>query len=124
MINTLRLWNYRSKKFVHLDHVPIPKQSAMKKANKLFLVIVFLSLTFILTSCAPGNEKFDAAPAGFLMGLWHGFISLFTFIISLFNDNVTIYEIENTGKLYNLGFILGAIIFYGGGSKSSCRRKK
>jgi hypothetical protein len=28
------------------------------------------------------NEKFDVAPAGFWAGLWHGFISLFTFIIS------------------------------------------
>ena len=96
----------------------------MKKINNLSTFVFIFALLLVLSSCAPGNEKFDAEPAGFLMGLWHGFISLFTFIISLFKDNVTIYEIENTGKLYNLGFILGAMIFYGGGSKSSCRRKK
>ncbi|HNS18074.1 MAG TPA: hypothetical protein PKI34_09670 [Bacteroidales bacterium] len=86
--------------------------------------ILFLCLFLILTSCAPGNEKFDAAAADFWAGLWHGFISLFTFIISLFNEKVTIYEINNVGKLYNLGFILGAMIFYSGGTKSSCMRKK
>lgn len=57
------------------------------------------------------------------MGLWHGFIALVTFVISLFNDNVTIYEVNNVGKLYNLGFILGVMIFFGGGSKSTCMKK-
>lgn len=88
------------------------------------LLFLFLVLFFILSGCAPGNEKFDVDPAGFWMGLWHGLISLLTFIISLFNDNVTIYEVHNTGKLYNLGFIIGAAIFYGGGSGSSCRRRR
>jgi hypothetical protein len=96
----------------------------MKKNNNLYAFIIIFALFLMLTSCAPGNEKFDAEPAGFLMGLWHGFISLVTFVISLFNDNVTIYEIDNTGKLYNLGFVLGAAIFFGGGTKSSCKRKK
>lgn len=85
-------------------------------------VILFFLLVLLVTSCAPGNEKFDVDPAGFWMGLWHGAITLVSFIISLFNDNVTIYEINNTGKLYNLGYILGILIIYGGGSKSSCRK--
>lgn len=95
----------------------------MKKIFNLHPVVLFVLILIVVSSCAPGNEKFDADPAGFWMGLWHGFISLVTFIISLFNDNVTIYEIDNTGKLYNLGFILGAMIFYGGGSKTSCKRR-
>jgi len=77
----------------------------------------------LLTSCAAGNEKFDLDPAGFWMGLWHGLISLVTFVISIFNDNVTIYEVNNTGWPYNLGFILGVMIFYGGGSKGTCKMK-
>jgi len=92
----------------------------MKKYVPLILVT---SLVFILFSCAPGNQKFIGDPAGFFMGLWHGFISLFTFIISLFNDNVQVYEITNTGHLYDLGFIIGISIFYGGGSKTSCMKK-
>ena len=95
----------------------------MKKKSYLN-PILFLALVILLSSCAPGNEKFATEVAGFWMGLWHGFISFFTFIISLFNDNVTIYELNNTGKLYNLGFIIGIAMFYGGGSKSSCRKWK
>ncbi len=95
----------------------------MKKKSYLN-PFLFLALVIFLSSCAPGNEKFAAEQAGFWMGLWHGFISFFTFIISLFNDHVTIYETSNTGNLYNLGFILGVAIFYGGGCKSSCKRKR
>jgi len=93
----------------------------MKNYLKFIPVLI---LVFIVTSCAPGNEKFTEVPAGFWMGLWHGFISFFTFIISLFNDQVHVYEASNSGHLYDLGFILGISIFYGGSSKSSCGRRR
>lgn len=86
--------------------------------------MLFMALIFLVASCAPGNESFDADPAGFWIGLWHGFISLFTFIISLFNDSVMVYETANKGHLYDLGFILGIMFFYGGGSKGTCRRRR
>jgi hypothetical protein len=60
------------------------------------------------------------------MGLWHGFIALFTFIISLFRDDVSIYEVVNNGGWYNFGFILGVMIFWGGSgggaAGSKCRQ--
>ncbi|MBP6977158.1 MAG: hypothetical protein PHD61_10290 [Bacteroidales bacterium] len=96
----------------------------MKKFSFNYPILLSIGLLLIMTSCAPGNEKFDTTVANFWAGLWHGFISFFTFIISLFNDQVTIYEVNNVGKLYNLGFILGAMIFYGGGTRSGCRWKK
>jgi hypothetical protein len=34
--------------------------------------------------------------AGFWLGLWHGIICPVTFLISLFNDNVNIYEVTTT----------------------------
>ena len=89
------------------------------KNKNLWLIILLL---VVLSSCAPGNERFDVVTAGFWMGLWHGFISFFTFIISLFSDNVNIYEVNNNGGWYNFGFILGVSIFFGGGSKGTCRR--
>lgn len=93
------------------------------KNNKYFKWVPLLIVALLfLSSCAAGNTKFDISPAGFWMGLWHGFISLFAFIISLFNDHVSIYEINNSGKLYNLGFILGIALFYGGSCKGSCKR--
>lgn len=84
---------------------------------------VFILSVILFTSCAPGHQKFDMNPAGFWIGLWHGFISFFSFIISLFNDNIAIYEENNTGKLYDLGFIIGIFMFYGGSSKSCCRKR-
>jgi len=92
--------------------------SKISKKNLLLLAMVLL----VFTSCAPGNEEFVLEPAGFWMGLWHGFISLFTFIISLFNENVNIYEVSNNGGWYNFGFIFGVSIFFGGSSKGTCRR--
>ena len=94
------------------------------KFSKNFKWLAFgLIAVLMLTSCAAGNEKFDIDPAGFWMGLWHGLISLVTFVISLFNSEVAIYEVNNTGWPYNLGFIIGIMIFYGGGSKGTCKMK-
>ena len=94
----------------------------MKKKLRLLPFLGFIALAIILTSCAPGSEKFSEDAAGFWMGIWHGFISFFTFIIGLFSDSVHIYESNNNGSWYDFGFILGISIFYGGGSKSSCRK--
>ena len=63
---------------------------------------------FLLISCAPGNEEFSKDPAGFLMGFWHGVISLVTLIIGIFNNSVKMYEVNNVGWMYDLGFLLGA----------------
>ena len=94
----------------------------MRKRFRFYPFIIFISIAILLSSCAPGNEHFIETTAGFWMGLWHGFIAFFTFIISLFTDSVTIYEINNNGNWYNFGFILGVATFFGGGSKSSCRK--
>ena len=80
-----------------------------------------------LTSCTPeANSAVSSAPdpAGFWLGLWHGFITLFTFVISLFTDNINIYEINNNGGWYNFGYVLGVMSFWGGGSGGVCCGKK
>lgn len=82
-----------------------------------------LALLFV-AGCAPGNERFDATPAGFWAGLWHGLICVVTFIISLFTDTVRMYEVNNTGGWYNFGFLLGAAIALGGSWGSHCGRKR
>jgi len=58
------------------------------------------------------NEKGEIA--GFGPGLWHGLIAPFAFVMSLFKDNVGVYEAHNNGKWYNFGFILGLMITLGG----------
>ena len=97
----------------------------MSKHGKAAVVLTVIA--FLLTACAAGPNTAahvaDAsqAPAGFWLGLWHGIIAPITFAISLFNDNVNIYEVHNNGNWYDFGFVLGAGIFLGGGSSASRR---
>lgn len=84
-----------------------------RKSILIALGIIFLAL--FLISCAPNNDMYLTKPAGFWAGLWHGLIIIITFIISLFSDSVTIYEIHNNGGWYNFGFVLGLLISLGHG---------
>jgi hypothetical protein len=78
-----------------------------------------------MTSCAPGpNVNQGVAPAdgdvaSFWLGLWHGIIAPITFVISLFDDTVNVYEVHNNGGWYNFGFVLGAGVLLGGGGAGS-----
>lgn len=56
----------------------------------------------------PGED-----PAGFLAGLWHGFIAVLSFLIGLFTTRVRMYEIKNNGGWYDFGFLLGVGAFSG-----------
>lgn len=84
-------------------------------------IVLVLGLTLLLAACAAGpNPSVDIADAegivrGFWGGLWQGIISPVTFIISLFTDRVSIYEVHNSGGWYDFGFVLGAGILFGGG---------
>jgi hypothetical protein len=75
------------------------------------LVLVFC-VVLVSVSCAPGNDRWDQTMnpgdrAGFWAGIWHGLIIIITFVVSLFTRDVGIYEVNNTGWPYNLGFIIG-----------------
>jgi len=85
-------------------------------------LLIFISFLLLLSSCTAGNAQFTAeSPAGFWSGLWHGIISLISLIIHIFNDNVYIYETNNTGGWYDFGFLLGVICIWGGGSHMKCK---
>ena len=81
--------------------------------KKLFLI---LFAVLLLASCTaePVNLAHIEEPSGFFMGLWHGIIVVFSFIGSLFSDSIAIYEVNNTGGWYDLGFIMGIGAFSGG----------
>jgi hypothetical protein len=70
-----------------------------------------------MSSCAAGPNPAAGAgqePAGFWLGLWHGIILPVTFVISLFTDGVSVYEVANNGNWYDFGFFLGLTISLGG----------
>ena len=75
---------------------------------------VLLVVVLTLAACAAGpNVDVTAGGAGFWLGLWHGIILPVTFLISLFTDTVTIYEVDNNGNWYDFGFVLGLALFSG-----------
>ena len=76
-------------------------------------IILLLALVLSLASCATQTIPNVHRPPDFLMGLLHGFISLFSLIGSLFFDT-RIYGFPNSGSGYDVGFVLGAAVFYGG----------
>ncbi|NMB91261.1 hypothetical protein GYA37_00235 [candidate division WWE3 bacterium] len=96
--------------------------------NKKFLFIILIGLMFLLVSCVPGPNPYvktadeNGKVAGFWSGLWHGIISPITFFISLFTDDVSVYDVHNNGNWYDFGFVLGAGIILGGSGSSSSRR--
>lgn len=101
----------------------------MKKVVLLALVLAIVLAAIALTGCAPDanpNLGRGDEPAGFWTGLWQGSTMLFTFVWSLFNDEVGVYETYNSGGWYNFGYLLGAMMFLGGGSGGACagRRKR
>jgi len=99
----------------------------MKATLTCSIVILVL---FSLIACTAGhNQMVDSVDrvgdiAGFWQGLWHGFIVLFSFLWSLFSDNVSVYEIHNNGGWYNFGFVLGVMFFFGGSSGGGCQASK
>jgi hypothetical protein len=46
--------------------------------------------------------------------LWQGLILPITWIVSLFDDSVSPYEVFNNGNWYDFGFVLGVFIVFGG----------
>ena len=92
-------------------------------------VLVILSL-MTMAGCAPGTNQSKGTAsehdgvAGFWLGLWHGFIAPIVFVVSLFKNNLGIYEVHNNGAWYNFGYLFGLACFFGGGGNQAARRRK
>jgi hypothetical protein len=104
--------------------------------KKILMFVLSIVLIAALTACAPGTsvdlDKADteiqfttpgANPeqgkpaanghvAGLGTGLWHGLISVVTLIMSFINPEIQMYDVHNSGQLYNLGFLIGAILLF------------
>jgi hypothetical protein len=98
----------------------------MRKALTLGVLAAAL---VVMAGCAAGPNELANSPdaegevAGFWLGLWHGIIAPFAFIVSLFSDKVHVYEVHNNGNWYNLGFLLGITIILGGGGGGAASRR-
>ena len=96
----------------------------MKNKKLLLVGLMVMVLLALLTSCAPGDGTNTAAhPAGFFAGIWHGWIAPVTLVISLFNKDIGIYEVNNVGFWYNLGYYMAIISGFGGLTLSRKKRR-
>lgn len=94
----------------------------MRKRAVLLSTLGFFAL-LSLTGCMPGDGTYSLVkPAGFFWGIWHGWIAPVSLIFSLFNDNIRVYEVYNTGWWYDFGFYMAVISGFGG--LSLFRKKK
>lgn len=57
-------------------------------------ILLFLSI-LLLSGCADKNPNPDEV-LGFWYGVWHGFVIVFAFIASWFDNDVAIYATNNS----------------------------
>jgi len=88
----------------------------------LSLAVVFVAAT-LLAGCFPGGGHATVVePAGFFLGIWHGWIAPISLIVGIFKDDIRVYEVYNTGWFYDFGFYMA--IISGFGSLSLFRKEK
>ena len=91
------------------------------KHTRAFLV---LGLAMALTACIATQAPTAVNPTspGFLEGVWHGFIFPVAWIVSLFTNDIAVYQVPNNGGWYDFGYFVG-ICFLGVGARTSKRKR-
>ncbi len=97
----------------------------MGKGTKwIILVLVIIITASLLSGCIPGDGKnTNDNKAGFFWGIWHGWLAPISLIISIFKDNISIYEVSNVGWLYDFGYYIAVISGFGGVALSRKKRR-
>lgn len=85
--------------------------------------LIVIPLIVMLSACATQPESSSSEVPGFLYGLLHGFIIMFSLIGSLFTE-YRVYAFPNSGFLYDLGYFFGILLLLGGGGAGAKQKKK
>ena len=94
------------------------------KSNQFILLVLLISV-MLLSGCFPGDGEITAEkPAGFFLGIWHGWIAPISLILGYFNPDVKLYEQYNAGWRYDFGFYIAIIGGFGGISLIRRKAKK
>jgi len=95
----------------------------MVKSSMALLFAVLMIVT--MSGCFPGGSTYSAQePAGFLSGVWHGWIAPVSLIVGFFQSGIRLYEPLNTGWWYDFGFYIAIIAGFGGLALSRKQAKK
>jgi hypothetical protein len=95
----------------------------MRKRWMIGILLVFILIG--LSGCLPGDGSATSSdPAGFFWGIWHGWMAPLTLIIGIFDNDIRVYELYNTGWWYDFGFYIAIISGFGGLSLSRKRKKR
>ena len=84
----------------------------MKKS--IILSLLFVVVASFFTSCADVSHVHQCLPVtehtyGFWGGAWHGTIAPLSFIGELFSDDISIYAVNNNGRWYDFGYVIGLV---------------
>lgn len=85
-------------------------------------LILLVAILLLATGCANVATCVSTEEYGFWNGLWHGIVAPFSFIGSLFSDNIALYAVNNNGNWYDFGFAFGAGILSIGGRTYSAHK--
>ncbi len=100
----------------------------MTRSRKILTLTLAGVLVLALAGCAAGANDVARVHAqhlaGFWLGLWQGLICPVTFVISLFTDRVSVYEVHNNGNWYDFGFVLGVSTIFGGSRGRGVARRR
>ncbi len=108
-----------------------PLTTTPRRSRLPMTLVLAAGLLLLLTACAAGANPGVGSvppgaehPAGFWLGLWQGMILPITWVVSLFTDTVSPYEVHNSGGWYDTGFVLGISLVFGGplGARRAHRR--
>lgn len=92
---------------------------------KIILVFILLLFLMLLSGCMPGDGSYSKEdPASFFSGIWHGWIAPISLIRGLLNANIRIYEVHNSGWIYDFGFYMAILGGFGGITLSRKKKKE
>lgn len=101
------------------------KKWTPQKTKRLISLLILLTLIGLMaTGCLPNRTEVMEKPAGFLRGIWHGWMAPLSLIVGIFNSEVTIYNPNNSGWWYDFGYYMAIISGFGGLSLSRKAKKK
>lgn len=89
----------------------------MRRPRPLMPSLAVIAVGLVVGACTatqPTMVGVDGEVPGFWRGFWHGFIAPIAFLVSLISREVHVYAFPNSGRWYELGFMLGISGFSGG----------